>query len=114
MFEGSDRFKGITFCDEDGKWKVYDTVSLSIVERGSTISEMETFVIFDEARTRGADILMKSTTKAVLTLSPNMNKDKMMQAVGRLRKFGRNQKIYIFGTSEVLNSIEGINVPVLK
>jgi hypothetical protein len=48
-------------------------------------------VIFDEARTRGADMKMKSDTKAALSLGPNMTKDKLMQAVGRLRKFGRNQ-----------------------
>ena len=52
---------------------------------------------------------MKSDMKAVLTLSPNMNKDKMMQAVGRFRKFGRNQQIYILGTTEVLEGIEGLN-----
>ena len=31
------KFKGITFCDENGKWKVYDTVTLSVVERGTSI-----------------------------------------------------------------------------
>jgi len=41
---------------------------------------------------------MKTDTKAVLSLGPNMMKDKLMQAVGRLRKFGRNQKIYILST----------------
>ncbi len=55
-------------------------------------------MIFDEARTRGADIKMASNTKAVLSLAPNMTKDKLMQAVGRLRKFGRNQQIYIMAT----------------
>jgi len=48
-------------------------------------------VIFDEARTRGADIMMKSDMKAVLTIAPKMTKDKLMQAAGRLRKFGRKQ-----------------------
>ena len=41
---------------------------------------------------------MKTDTVAVLSLGPNMAKDKMMQAVGRLRKFGRNQRIHILGT----------------
>jgi hypothetical protein len=38
---------------------------------------------------------MKSNTTAALSLGPNMTKDKLMQAVGRLREFGRNQKIFI-------------------
>ena len=40
----------------------------------------------------GADIT------AVLTLSPTITKDTLMQAVGRLRKLGRNQKIVIMLT----------------
>lgn len=63
-------------------------------------------MIFDEARTRGADIMMKTNIKAVVTLAPKMTKDKLMQAVGRLRKFGRKQEIYILGTPEILNNIE--------
>lgn len=35
---------------------------------------------------------------AVLTLSPLMTKDALMQAVGRLRKIGRNQKLIILMT----------------
>lgn len=38
---------------------------------------------------------------AVLTLSCNITKDSLMQAVGRLRKIGRNQKVIIILTSEV-------------
>lgn len=41
---------------------------------------------------------MKMNTVASLSLGPNMAKDKLMQAVGRLRKFGRNQKIYILSS----------------
>lgn len=26
-----DKFRGVTFCDETGKWKVFDTITLSIV-----------------------------------------------------------------------------------
>ncbi len=42
---------------------------------------------------------MKHDMVASLTLGPNMTKDKLMQSAGRLRKFGRNQKIYILSTS---------------
>lgn len=77
---------------------MYDCSSQAIIDRLSSIPEDQTFVIFDEARTRGADIKMKSNTTAALSLGPNMTKDKLMQAVGRLREFGRNQKIFILST----------------
>lgn len=41
---------------------------------------------------------MKTNIRAVLSLSSTMTKDKLMQAVGRLRKFGRCQELYIMGT----------------
>lgn len=49
---------------------------------------------------------MGTNLRAVVSLSPTMTKDKLMQAVGRLRKFGRNQEIYIMGTSEVFEKID--------
>ena len=44
---------------------------------------------------------MRANIGAVLTLSPNLTKDNLMQAVGRLRKLGRNQKIVVILTEEV-------------
>ncbi len=73
--------------------------------RGSTILDHETFVIFDEARTRGADIKMGTNVVAALSLGPRMNKDKLMQAAGRLRKLGRNQKLILMASKEVLHEI---------
>lgn len=42
---------------------------------------------------------MSSNISAVLTLSPTLTKDSLMQAVGRLRKIGRDQKIVIMMTN---------------
>lgn len=53
---------------------------------------------------------MNTDTIAVLSLGPNMTKDKMMQAVGRLRKFGRNQQIYMLSTKEIYDSIDNFNI----
>ena len=38
---------------------------------------------------------------AALSLSPVLTKDSLMQAVGRLRKIGRNQKLIILLTKEI-------------
>ena len=46
----------------------------------SPIRERNVFVIFDEARCRGADMKLRRDAKAVLTLGPRMAKDKLMQA----------------------------------
>jgi hypothetical protein len=42
---------------------------------------------------------MDKNIKAMLTLSSNLAKDDFMQAIGRLRKFGRNQKLAMIMTS---------------
>ena len=68
------------------------------IGRGTTIPDHSTFVIFDEARTRGADLKMAEDVTAALSLGPQMTKDKLMQAAGRLRKIGRNQKMIILAT----------------
>jgi hypothetical protein len=39
-----------------------------------------------------------------------MTKDKLMQAVGRMRKIGNNQKLYILGTDEIFSSIKNFNL----
>lgn len=44
---------------------------------------------------------MDANVAAVLTLSPTITKDSLMQAVGRLRKIGRSQKVVIVMTDEV-------------
>ena len=82
-------------------WKVYDINSHEYVEKGTSIPDHETFVIFDEYRTRGADMKMAADVTAALSLSPTLTKDSLMQAVGRLRKIGRNQKVLILLTEEI-------------
>ena len=94
------QFRGISFCDEN-VWKVYDLNSREFIEKGTSIPDHETFVIFDECRTRGADMKMNADVVAALSLSPVLTKDSLMQAVGRLRKIGRDQKVVILLTNEV-------------
>lgn len=92
------KYVGISFCDENGKWQVYDIEAKFYISRGTTIPDHQTFVIFDEARTRGADLNLDSDVVAALSLGPELTKDKFMQAAGRLRKLGRNQSLIILGT----------------
>lgn len=48
---------------------------------------------------------MANDVCAALSLAPNMTKDKLMQAMGRLRKIESGQSLKIFATTEVLDKI---------
>ena len=52
----------------------------------SPIAERDAFVIFDDARCRGADLQLRLGAVGLLTLGPGIGKDKVMQAAGRLRQ----------------------------
>lgn len=101
----SEKYRGISFCDEFGKWQIFDIEGKFFIDRGTTIPDHQTFVIFDEARTRGADLKMDSSVVAALSLGTQLTKDKLMQAAGRLRKLGRNQSLIIMATHEVLSTL---------
>jgi len=45
---------------------------------------------------------------AALSLGPKLTKDNFMQAAGRLRKLGRNQKLVIMATHEIFSYIPDI------
>lgn len=47
--------------------------------------------------------------RAMLTVGPNICKDKLMQAAGRMRKLGRNQSVFLVGTEEVTRKIREMN-----
>ena len=49
---------------------------------------------------------MSDSTIAMLTIAPQMTKDKLMQAVGRLRKLG-SQKVILLCSFQILEQIEG-------
>lgn len=50
---------------------------------------------------------MSEKTIAAVSLAPDLTKDKFMQAIGRLRKLGRNQSIIVMATHEVFSTLPG-------
>jgi hypothetical protein len=48
---------------------------------------------------------MSNDIVGLISLGPNLTKDNLMQAAGRLRKIGRNQKIIFVMTSEIKQKI---------
>lgn len=101
----TDKYVGISFCDSNGQWFVYDIEGKFYIPRGTTIPDHQTFVVFDQARTRGADLKLNADIVAALSLGPELTKDSLVQAAGRLRLFGRNQTLIIMATQEVFSHL---------
>ena len=75
------RYMGVVyFSIAENGWWVRDKRECSWPKHSSPIHEKDAFVYFDESRTRGADMKLNVNSCAVLTLGPQMCKDKLMQA----------------------------------
>ena len=99
-------FDGVLYYDnsELGDWVVLERSGRRLLKDISPITEKDAFAIFDEPRCRGTDLKLRADAVALLTLAPNICKDKLMQSAGRLRKLGRNQKLVMAGGSDVFQS----------
>ncbi|KAG3174226.1 hypothetical protein PI126_g444 [Phytophthora idaei] len=110
LLERSDfAFAGVTYFDNRNKtncWMVAEKDRRLVLPlKESSMLEKDTFVIFDEARSRGSDMKLPPNASAVLTLGPRLTKDKLMQGAGRMRQLGRNQTLWIASFDEVAQSI---------
>ena len=79
-------------CDNEGRrWP----------KHRAPFEERDCFVFFDESRCRGADMKLRSDDVAILTLSPRMCKDKLMQAAGRMRLLEMGQRLILVSPPDV-------------
>ena len=103
-------YKGIVYFDlvKNGWW-VRDKYGRAWPKHSSPIHERDGFVYFDESRTRGADMKLSINSRAVLTLGPQMCKDKLMQAAGRMRMLEHGQTLMLMATKDVSSKIERLN-----
>jgi hypothetical protein len=62
-------------------------------------------VYLDEAHTRGTDLKMPSNYRAIVTLGPDLTKDRLVQACMRMRKLGKGQSVLFCGPLEVQTKI---------
>ncbi len=65
------------------KWMLLEARGRCLPRGQSPVNESRAFVIFDDARCRGADLQLRADAVGLLTLGPTTCKDKMMQAAGR-------------------------------
>ena len=97
---------GVIFFDIDlNGWWVLDSFGRSWPKHSSPIHERDGFVYFDESRTRGADMRLNSNARAVLTLGPDMCKDKLMQAAGRMRMLAHGQTLLLAAGIDVTSKV---------
>ncbi|KAL3804145.1 hypothetical protein HJC23_013664 [Cyclotella cryptica] len=96
-------FGGVLYYDSDKHhdWVVLEKSGRILPKDISPITEKNAFVIFDEPRCRGTDLKLQADAVALLTLAPNVCKDKLMQSAGRLRKLGQDQKLIMVGGADV-------------
>ncbi|KAG2486452.1 hypothetical protein HYH03_014899 [Edaphochlamys debaryana] len=94
--------RGVTFFDEPQRsWLVADRTGRAAPLHASPIPEADTFVLFDDARCRGADLKLRLRAVGLLTLGPGTTKDRVMQAAGRLRQLGRGQALWLAAAPDV-------------
>ncbi|CAF3771442.1 unnamed protein product [Rotaria magnacalcarata] len=80
------KFDGIVyFCDRTSKIRVILSHEQCIPLSACHIDNKKLFVYLDEVHTRGTDLKLPLTAREIVTLGKNMNKDKLMRAVMRLR-----------------------------
>lgn len=95
-------FKGVVFFDDDsGQLLVMLKEKDHVISIATCHLKMqELFVYFDDAHTRGSDLKLPFYAQGIVTLCREMNKDKFMQAVMRLRQLEVKQSISLWGPEE--------------
>jgi hypothetical protein len=102
------KFRAVIFFDGESLnkgWYVLDRNGSTKPKQSSPIHERDAFVYYDESRCRGADMKLRATDEAILSLGPKMSKDKLNQAAARLRMLEFGQKLRIVGTTEIAAKI---------
>ncbi|KAI5778711.1 hypothetical protein EDC01DRAFT_673091 [Geopyxis carbonaria] len=65
-------------------------------------------VYLDQVHTRGTDLKLPTTSRAAVTIGPNMTKDSLIQACMRMRQLGHGQSVMFFAPPEVDRSIRNL------
>eukprot|EP00927_Polykrikos_kofoidii_P086643 TRINITY_DN9772_c0_g1_i1.p1 TRINITY_DN9772_c0_g1~~TRINITY_DN9772_c0_g1_i1.p1 ORF type:complete len:1878 (+),score=199.27 TRINITY_DN9772_c0_g1_i1:778-5634(+) len=104
---GGNQLQGAIYFDNDlHGWAIVDERGVTCLAEFCSIAVKDCFAFFDESHTRGADLRLKADALAVVTVGPMCTKDKLMQAIGRMRKIMIGQTVHFFTTREVSCSIQ--------
>lgn len=74
------RFHGVCFhSPATRQWMIQDAQGRCSAKSRSHLQEADCFVVFDDARCRGADLRLRQTALGLLTVATGLQKDKLMQ-----------------------------------
>ena len=94
VLDKGSRLQGVIYFEvKQQAWFILDRRGHQCPLAASPIHERDAFVFFDESRCRGADMKLNADARATVTVGPDMCKDKIMQALGRMRGLDRGQGV---------------------
>jgi hypothetical protein len=100
----------IRFIDVDNHVKIYyptrDEVTLA--NESNDVNEMIT--VFAQPHTRGTDLSLSNQSTGYVTISPQTRFSDFIQAVGRMRKLGKGQKVRYLIDSSVAKQLENMDL----
>lgn len=100
------RFKGVIFFDSlTDKPFVFTAQGIQLLAT-CHLDKKELFAYYDEIHTRGHDLKLPLRSQGIVTLCRNLNKDKLMQAMMRLRQLEQQQSVCFWGTPDTTVRIE--------
>ena len=92
VLDKGSRLQGVIYFEvKQQAWFILDRRGHQCPLAASPIHERDAFVFFDESRCRGADMKLNADARATVTVGPDMCKDKIMQAIMRMRGLDRGQ-----------------------
>jgi hypothetical protein len=95
------------FEKKEDDWMILNKeTNVATLRRNEPVTDRESFILFDDARTRGVDKKMAENAVSMLTLGARIAKDKLVQGAGRMRALGSHQKLIICYPEEIKLSIE--------
>lgn len=108
---GDDTKEAVVFIDEHDEICVVDrSERVDPLCTSPFVGRMNACLVFlDEAHTRGIDLRLPQTYRALVTLGPHLTKDRLVQACMRMRKLGRGQTVVFCVPEEVQDEIQEQN-----
>ena len=100
--------KGVLFLDsQDKKSLLFRGSTTPVLEDDySGISPEQRITYYDHSHTRGTDILQHSCATALVTVNSDMTLSDYLQAIMRLRRLGKGQKVVISLPSSLAKKME--------
>ncbi|KGO74157.1 Protein of unknown function DUF3638 [Penicillium italicum] len=94
--------KAIVFVDGDDEICVLDDKGVELLHNSPYARQIEVcYVFLDEAHTRGIDLKLPPSYRALVTLGHGITKDKLVQACMRMRKLGKGQSVIFYIPKDV-------------